>query len=128
MLHAQARQRPSHKEFAISLSATDNDPGSYPTNLKNAINISFFLRDDFRRKWKKFHAVLDVCELVDSDNEKLCVLYVNKCRKDDLKPKSIEQVRVPNGEVEHTQLLMVGAKHIEFTGNITLQLSKAPVT
>ena len=118
-LHAQARQRPSHKEFAISLSTTDNDPGSYPTNLKNAINISFFLHDDFRRKWKKFHAVLDVYKLVDSDKEDVRDLHGNECLKDGIKSKYTENLCVPKGYGKLRHLLMVGVKLTTFTRNFT---------
>ena len=47
-------------------------------------------------------------------------------QRDSLKLKSVEKVRVQKVEGKHRHLLMVGAKHIEFSENFALRLSKAP--
>ena len=69
--------------------------------------------------------VLDVDKLADSDNEDGSDFNANECLKDGHKSKHIENVRVPKGEGKHRHPLMVGAKHIEFSGNFALRLSKA---
>ena len=61
---------PSHKEFAISLSIADNDPGYHPTSLKNPVNV-FFIHDDITCKRKKFSIIPDVFKLADSDIERV---------------------------------------------------------
>ena len=97
-------------------------------NIKNPINVSFFLHDDIMSKRKKFSIVLDVYKLADSDNENVRDLNANECRKDGLKSKSIEMVRVPKGEWKLRHVLMVGAKLIEFTGNFICGCSRHLVT
>ena len=77
-------------------------------------------------KRKKFHIVLDAYKLADSDNDNVRDFNANECRKDGLKSKSIENARVRKGEGKLRHVLMVGAKLIEFAGNFTLRLSKAP--
>ena len=86
MHHAQADSTPPITESVISLSASYNDPGNYQTTLKNPINVAFH-HDDFMYK-HKFHLVLDVFKLRDSDDENVCDLNANECRKDGLKSKS----------------------------------------
>ena len=126
MLHAQSRHALPIKESAISLSTTDNDPGSHPTNTKTPITAFFFLHDDFMRKRKKFSVVLKVYKLSDSDIDEVRDFNANECGKDGLKTKYPENARVQKGERKLRHLLMVGAKLIEFVENFTLRLSKAP--
>ena len=78
--------------------------------------------------WKKFSTVLDVFKLADSDDENVRDLNANEHRKDGLKSKSIEKVRVQKVEGKHRHVLMVGGKLTEFAGNFTLRLSNAPVS
>ena len=75
---------------------------------------------------KRFSIDLDVYKFADLDNAKVSYLNANECRKDGLESKYVENVRVQKGELKLCQLLMAGAKLIEFTGNFTLRLSKAP--
>ena len=73
-------------ESAISLTTAYNDSGNHPTNLKNHINVSF--PDDITCNPMKFHIVLDVFKLADSDNENVRALNANESRKDGLKSKT----------------------------------------
>ena len=79
-------------------------------------------------KRKKFSTPLDVYKLADSDIDNVRDLNANECGKDGVKSKHIENARVRKGEGKPCHVLMVGAKLIEFAGNFTLRLSKAPVT
>ena len=63
-------------------------------------------------KRKKFHIVLEVYKLVDSDNERVSDINGNEYRKDGLKSKSIENVRVPKVECKHHHVLMVGGSSL----------------
>ena len=103
------------KESAISLSTADNDTDYNPTNIKTPINVAFH-HDDFMYKHKKFHLVLDVFKLGDSDDENVCDLNANECRKDGLKSKYIENVRVQKGEWKLIHLLMVAPSSLSSRG------------
>ena len=107
---------PPNKESVIRLStASYNAQGSHPTTLTNSINV-FLHHDDIMYTSKRFYIVLDVYKLADSDNENVCDLNANECRDDGLKSKYTEKVRVQTGEGKLRQMLMVGAKHIQFIG------------
>ena len=124
VLHAQARQRPTHQGVRHQPLHPRQRPRSHPTNLRTPVDVSF-LHDEITRKRKTFSIDLDVYKLAGSDTEKIRDLNTKECRKDSLKPKSVEKVRVQKVEGKHRHVLMVGAKLIEFAGNFTLWLQGA---
>ena len=69
-----------------------------PTNITNPIAVLFFFpHDDFIRKWKNFRMILEVNKLGDGQREGPRPQR-EECRKDGPKSKSIENLRVQNGE------------------------------
>ena len=79
-------------------------------------------------KRKKFHIVLDVYKLADSDIDNVRDLNANECGNDGLKSKHIENARVRKGEGKPCRLLMVWTKLIEFVGNFTCGSTRRLVT
>ena len=55
-------------------------------------------------------------------------LYANECRREGLKSMCNEKVRVQKGDGKLRHVLMVGAKLIEFAGNITCGSTRRLVT
>ena len=90
----------------------------HPNELQEPIDVSFLPHDDIMCTQNKFYAVLDVYKLADLDNAKVSDLNANECRKDGIKSKSIENVRIQKGERKLCQLLMAGATLIAFAGNL----------
>ena len=98
-------------------------PGLPPDEPKNPINVSF-LHGDFMCN-RKFSIVLGLQARGLGQRE--CPRpQREECRKDGLKSKYAEKVRVQKGEWKLRHVLMVGARLIPFTGIFTVRLYKAP--